>query len=62
MPNNKFVVNMVHLLKQVSPKYEYGTLQTLDFLSVMDADGLESSHAISVDVAVSTPFKNLGYV
>ncbi len=43
-------------LKQVSPKYQYGSLQALDFLSVMDADGLESSHAISVDVAVSIRF------
>lgn len=42
------------VLDNVSPKYQYGTLQALDFLSVMDADGLESSHAISVDVAHPT--------
>ena len=41
-------------LKQVSPKYEYGNLQALDFLSVMDADSLDSSHAISVEVAHPT--------
>lgn len=38
----------------MSPKYQYGTLQSLDILNVMDADGLDSSHPISIEVAHPT--------
>ena len=37
-------------LMQLAPQYRYGCLQALDFLGVMDADSLPSSHPISVQV------------
>ncbi len=36
--------------RQVTPAYDYGTLQGLDYLNVMESDSLESSHPISVEV------------
>ena len=39
-----------HFSIQVSPQYEYGAQQALNFLTVMDADALETSHPISVEV------------
>ena len=35
---------------QVSPTYQYGTLQELDFLGILGRDSLDSSHPISVEV------------
>jgi len=35
---------------QLTPHYEYGRLQALDFLKAMDTDSLPSSHPISVQV------------
>lgn len=38
------------VLDNVTPAYDYGTLQGLDYLNVMESDSLESSHPISVEV------------
>ena len=38
-------------LSQVSPLYEYGTLQSLEILSVLETDALDSTHPVSAEVA-----------
>jgi aminopeptidase N len=45
--------------RQVSPKYQYGTLQCLDFLNILNTDALQSSHPISVEVKHPNQIKEI---
>ena len=35
----------------MSPLYEYGTLQSLEILNVLETDALDSTHPVSAEVA-----------
>ena len=43
----------------MSPHYQYGAQQALSILSVMDADALETSHSISVEVENPTQISEI---
>ncbi len=56
---------MLYSSTKVSPHYQYGAQQALSILSVMDADALETSHSISVEVEnptqISEIFDSISY-